>query len=599
MHVVLVVRGLEADDAAQPRLRAFLAEATALPFIVSVMPSWLDAFEKWQACVGAQGGASDASESASAVAASNRTSAEAGALELSLAAKEEGPRPLDLQALATFLLDDAQHSCAGEAELKAAAARKAAQRLLEPCFDDDDEFLLISNGRVCADAVSQCSPGEQYAQTVRKLCPRLCGVCTPKPVAAVAPPADEQAAAAAGGGKGAHRGGGRGAKEAGNSSSADVAVAAPAAAGAEPAPAELAAPRTRAVPASASGGKEFSQDVIRDDMRGHDRARASGPARVLAHRFVLVSRMKENMRVDWEEQYPLLEGMLRRHGIDGFVNHYRYEFGACDHSIPRLLLTNLAMAATSICVVCALFLKLRTAVLCALAVLCIDGILIGAMAAYGVPLHAVTGITLLVSLGAQPHLPLSSLLFPAPPLRGAPIAPATASRPAAPRCALTRARLPSPLAPPSPPFPPSPMPARRPGDRLLVAPLPRLRARAARDGAREGRLRPLDDGPVDLERRLVDAARRRVHGLLCHAHLPDSFPHPLAHGAHGAPLRARARRLVPPICACLLRVLRVLLGCAPPAWLPPPAAGADEPVAPLAAPRPACRSSSACSWRSS
>ncbi|KAG8462450.1 hypothetical protein KFE25_010275 [Diacronema lutheri] len=391
MHVVLVVRGLEAE-ASQPALRAALREARALPFIVGVLPSWLDAYDKWALCVARTSRGAESGEGASAA--------------LPASADDEGARAgVDLQQLADFLTDGDVHSCATDAERAAREARKAAQRLLEPCFDDDDEFYLISSGRVCADAVSQCPPTEQYAATVRKLCPRLCGVCEPKLTMPDGGAAATALALALDAGADSAAPPARDAAASRNGSAPAVADAAAtpddgeAAVVADAAVVAADAPRVRPLPESASGGREFASDVIRDDYRGHDSAASRGPAAVVAHRVVLVSRMKENMRVDWEEQFPALQAVLERHGVDGFVYHYRYEFGACDATMPRLLLTNLAVAAACICAVCALFLQLRTAVLCALAVLCIDGILIGAMAAYGVSLHAVTGITLLVSLG--------------------------------------------------------------------------------------------------------------------------------------------------------------------------------------------------------
>jgi hypothetical protein len=140
---------------------------------------------------------------------------------------------------------------------------------------------------------------------------------------------------------------------------------------------------------------------VRDDQHGHDRARGRGASAVLAHKLVLVTRMEDDFLRVWREQYGPLSEILARHAIDGFVYHYGYEFGAANAALPWLLLTNLAMATATIALVCSAFLRLRTALLCALAVVCIDLIVVGTLALHGIPLHAFTAIALLISLGAR------------------------------------------------------------------------------------------------------------------------------------------------------------------------------------------------------
>ena len=90
---------------------------------------------------------------------------------------------------------------------------------------------------------------------------------------------------------------------------------------------------------------------------------------------------------------------LAAHGVDGFVYHYRYEFGHGDKIMPWMVLYNLSLASVTILCVCALFLPVHMAVLCATTVACIDVMVLGAMRLHGVHLHSMTAIILLISLG--------------------------------------------------------------------------------------------------------------------------------------------------------------------------------------------------------
>jgi len=207
------------------------------------------------------------------------------------------------------------------------------------CTDLSQNFYKLSSGHTCEEAKPNCAEGMRGWHVVRKLCAATCGLCD-------GPNAPRLGAAAADG--------------------------------------EL-------VPEDqwAYGGLGASPDVI---MEPGDRAM------VRASRFFLTISMPKVI-IDSYFQYEEMREILAKHDVDGFVYHYRYEFGVCDHMMPRLCLRNLLVAAVGIFLTVWIFLPFRLAILSTLTVAMIDLLLLGVMVLWGVRLHCMTTVTLLIALG--------------------------------------------------------------------------------------------------------------------------------------------------------------------------------------------------------
>lgn len=229
----------------------------------------------------------------------------------------------------------------------ATASAETAQSLRpgKPCVDANRQFARLSHGYLCRNATDHCAQGQRGWRIVNQYCPLSCGRCVPSTAAL----------GVADGGSGGEGGG--------EEEEEDFEVV--------------------------DGGLGASSDVRLDP---------TDPTRLLASRFVLTSRMTAVLTAV-VPQYEQINAVLKRHAIDGYVYHYRYEFGVCDQGMPRLCVRNLLVAALGIFLSVLLFLPLRLALLSTATVVMIDVLLLGVMALYRVRLHCMTTVTLLIALG--------------------------------------------------------------------------------------------------------------------------------------------------------------------------------------------------------
>lgn len=214
---------------------------------------------------------------------------------------------------------------------------------MKACVDANKQFFKLSGGYLCKNATDHCVQGTRGWRIVNSYCPLSCGKCVPTPTA-LGSEADLFA-------------------EEEDEDEDDFEVV--------------------------DGGLGDSADIRLDP---------SNPQRVLASRFILTAVMPKVI-LEAYPQYQQINEVLRRHDIDGYVYHYRYEFGVCDQAMPRLCLRNLLVAAAGIFLTILVFLPLRLSLLSTATVVMIDVLLLGVMVLYKVRLHCMTTVTLLIALG--------------------------------------------------------------------------------------------------------------------------------------------------------------------------------------------------------
>jgi len=216
---------------------------------------------------------------------------------------------------------------------------KVAAPAGKPCVDAARQFERLSGGYTCLNAIDNCHPGQAHWRIVSSYCPKTCGKCV----------------------------------SAQNSTELEL----------------LGSQMQPEDPPMAYGGLGDSEDVRLDP---------ANPTHVLASRYILTAVMPKVI-LEAYPQYMQIKALLAKHNIDGYVYHYRYEFGVCDHAMPRLCLRNLLVAAIGIFFTVLVFLPFRLALLSTVTVVMIDILLLGVMVLYNVRLHCMTTVTLLIALG--------------------------------------------------------------------------------------------------------------------------------------------------------------------------------------------------------
>jgi len=228
------------------------------------------------------------------------------------------------------------------------------------CVDNDSGFRRMNGGHSCAAAESHCAKGTFGFHTVRKYCPATCGMCVPSP-------------------------------------------------GAGPAWANATEPlvdrtiEVFSVPFSALGGKDLVGDVVLAEGPAGAGCAPGGAERnascvVAAHRVLLVARMPQVYTLAFYD-YEDLNAPFKKHGVDGFAYHIKYEFAVMDFHMKTVSARNLLTAMPVIGLCTSLFLHPVIALFSVLGVASIDLVLFGVMALHGTPLNVITLLSLLIALG--------------------------------------------------------------------------------------------------------------------------------------------------------------------------------------------------------
>lgn len=309
-----------------------------LDFVQRTQVDWIERFGQWCACM--RGLAGDLDDIDSAL-----------------------PPPAGC-SVAEFLEDGEVHDTCGR--------RPDRGRRSQRCEDLNEGFMAMNGGHSCTSAVSHCEKGTLGWRTVQRYCPVTCGVCLPGASRDGEDEPEPEPMADANGTKKEHN------------------------------PMDFYGPakhrrvRHIAVPFSAIGGRDLAQDVKMASPE--DCTNGTSPCVLSAHRVLIVALVPQ-IYYDAYWRWLAMEEIFREEGVDGHVYQVKYEFAIADYHMMLLSVRNLCTAAPVIGLCTCLFLHPVIAIMAVLAVVSIDVILFGLMAATGTPLNVITLLSLLIALG--------------------------------------------------------------------------------------------------------------------------------------------------------------------------------------------------------
>jgi len=403
VSVVVVFEDIDPTDRAQLRsVREALDGLQELDYVNHLSSSWLDDYEQWTHCY-AQDRADQLLFSTCNLEAyladteydiCGRASFDANSTRArrALAPQSRGGARSSLPSHGRGLMTAAERHAQHEARLRArhGEAEPAPPPDAEPaedagdpnCVDDNDKFLKISQGHVCAQAAAHgnCEEHALGWHIVRQYCPLSCGLCTP-PRNSGRPGAPVHAANAN--------------ATTGAKSKALEAIAVVGGKGN--------APNVILKPL-APGGCDIPAALLEHRGEPFQTCPADQNCIISAARFIISATLPQNMEhayYVWRDMQGIMDDVARRSDarISGYVYHVRIEFGYFDHMVLNMGLSNLGVVVIVIAVCVFVFLPFFISALAVFSVVCIDLQLLSVMSLAGLNFNSISCISLLIALG--------------------------------------------------------------------------------------------------------------------------------------------------------------------------------------------------------